>query len=185
MKRAGIVIGVGIVGYVIWRLFAYSTSAPVAATIGAVQELGSNIVTAITGWSSNRIPALYRGSIEVAEQRYGLPTGMLGRLLYQESHYRDDIINGTTRSRVGALGIAQFMPATAAWLGVDPLDPFASIDASAKYLASLYKQSGTWAKALAAYNWGIGNVQRKGLAAAPSETVAYYTSILNDIGMAA
>src|ERR1051325_8934184 len=43
---------------------------------------------------------------------------ILYRLLYQESRFRPEIINGTVRSSTGALGIAQFMPATAReWLG--------------------------------------------------------------------
>lgn len=48
----------------------------------------------------------------------------------------------------------------------------------------LYRQTGDWAQALAAYNWGIGNVRRKGLAAAPAETRNYYAGILADIGLA-
>jgi len=85
---------------------------------------------------------------------------------------------------VGALGIAQFMPATAADLGIDPLDPFQAIDGAGRYLASLYRMFGNWTQALAAYNWGAGNVQRKGLTNAPAETVAYYSSILADVNAA-
>src|SRR5215831_13304043 len=40
--------------------------------------------------------------------------------------------NPTARSGAGALGIAQFMPGTAAGLGVDPSDPYASLDAAAR-----------------------------------------------------
>jgi len=75
------------------------------------------------------------------------------------------------------------MPATAAEMGIDPLDPFAAIDAAARYLRSLYRQTGAWDKALAAYNWGIGNVQRKGIARAPTETQNYFRQILADIGL--
>jgi hypothetical protein len=126
----------------------------------------------------------YKEAIASAEVAQGLPQGMLGRLLYQESHYRQDIITGKTKSAVGALGIAQFMPATAAQLGINPLDPFQAIPAAAKYLRQLYDQTGSWDKALASYNWGIGNVKKKGLANAPAETKNYFTSILADIGLA-
>lgn len=129
-------------------------------------------------------PAEYAGMIAAAEAQYGLPTNMLARLLYQESHYRDDIIRGDVTSSAGALGIAQFMPGTADDLGIDPLDPVQAIPAAARYLRQQFNTFGDWAMALAAYNWGPGNVRRKGLDAAPIETRLYYSSILSDIGMA-
>lgn len=129
-------------------------------------------------------PQKYAGQIAEAEQRYGLPTDMLARLLWQECRYREEIITGRVRSPAGALGIAQFMPATARDLGIDPLDPAQAIDAAARYLAGLYRQFGNWTEALAAYNWGQGNVQRKGLDAAPAETTDYFTQILADVNSA-
>lgn len=110
--------------------------------------------------------------------RHGLPAGLLRRMAYQESRF-----NPSARSPVGALGILQFMPTTAAEFKINPLDPFASIEAAGKYMAQLKKSTGTWTGALAAYNWGIGNVQRKGLSAAPKETVAYM-AMAADVGVA-
>ena len=95
-----------------------------------------------------------------------------------------DIIDGHTKSPVGALGIAQFMPATAQQLGINPLDPFQAIDGAGRYLASLYRQTSSWSQALAAYNWGIGNVTRRGLDSAPTETRNYFTQILADVNNA-
>lgn len=129
-------------------------------------------------------PAKYAQAIANAESANSIPSGMLARLLYQESHYRESIISGSVTSPVGALGIAQFMPATARDMGINPLDPFQAIPAAARYLASLYRQTGTWTKALAAYNWGIGNVTRKGIASAPTETRNYYSQILADVNSA-
>lgn len=126
-------------------------------------------------------PAAYAATIAQAEQRHAIPQNMLARLLYQECRWREDIISGRLRSPAGAIGIAQFMPATARELGIDPLDPVQAIDAAGRYLASLYRKFGTWTQALAAYNWGQGNVQRKGLGAAPAETRAYYSEILADV----
>lgn len=123
----------------------------------------------------------YREAITRAEEQYGIPTSLLGRLLFQESHFRPDIINGTKRSSAGAIGIAQFMPGTARELGVDPLNADQAIAGAGRYLRQLYDRLGTWTEALAAYNWGIGNVKRKGLAAAPAETRAYVLEILNDV----
>lgn len=113
----------------------------------------------------------------------GVPRDVLYNLLYRESHFRDDIITGKTRSRVGALGIAQFMPATAIEeLGsVDAaLDPNRAIPGAARYLAKLIRVAGSIKKGVAAYNWGIGNVQRKGLDAAPLETQQYVAAIVGD-----
>ncbi|MDF3822335.1 lytic transglycosylase domain-containing protein [Leptospira sp. 96542] len=159
----------------------------VAVTVGALcavaalyyrDEIMTKATSVLALWKP---PGQYAGTIAATETRYGIPRDLLARLLYQESRYRVDIITGELRSPVGATGIAQFMPATAAELGIDPLNPTQSIDAAGKYLRSLYSSLGSWTKALAAYNWGIGNVQRKGLAVAPRETVNYYTQILADV----
>jgi len=129
----------------------------------------------------------YRPAISAAEIENGIPRGLLARLLYQESRYRTDIITGTTRSRTGAVGIAQFMPATAAEMGVNPLDPFSSINGAARYLARMFKQFGRWDYALMAYNWGPGNVAsyiRSGYGTRgqeiPKETTDYVAQITKD-----
>jgi soluble lytic murein transglycosylase-like protein len=76
------------------------------------------------------------------------------------------------------------MPATARDLGVDPLNPTSAIDGAGKYLRQLYDALGSWEKALAAYNWGVGNVTRKGMPAAPTETQNYIREILADVDVA-
>lgn len=71
------------------------------------------------------------------------------------------------RSRVGAMGLWQFMPATGKMYGMnansevdDRMDPELSTDAAAKYLKSLYRMFGDWEVAMAAYNCGPGNVRK-------------------------
>ncbi|TDQ16500.1 membrane-bound lytic murein transglycosylase D [Algoriphagus boseongensis] len=71
------------------------------------------------------------------------------------------------KSRVGAMGLWQFMPATGRMYGMhvnndvdDRMDPELSTDAAAKYLKSLYRMFGNWEVALAAYNCGPGNVRK-------------------------
>lgn len=151
---------------------------PATDDLGSIDGIMAAAKNLIGAW---RPPAKYAGTITSAEQAYNLPTDMLARLLWQESRYREDIITGATRSPAGAMGIAQFMPATAREMGINPLDPNQAIPAAAKYLSSLYRQTGTWAQALAAYNWGIGNVLRRGLGSAPTETRNYYSQILADV----
>jgi soluble lytic murein transglycosylase-like protein len=153
---------------------------------GALEDIGDSIVSsAVSVLGLWRAPERYAVAIADAERANGLPAFMLERLLYQESRYREDIITGAKRSPVGALGIAQFMPATAAEMRIDPLNPAQAIPAAARYLASLYRRFGNWSEALAAYNWGQGNVSRKGLEAAPRETRNYYSQILADVNSAA
>lgn len=71
------------------------------------------------------------------------------------------------RSHVGASGLWQFMPATGRHYGLEqtPLydgrhDIYAATDAALNYLEYLYGLFGDWSLALAAYNWGEGNVGR-------------------------
>ena len=96
--------------------------------------------------------------------------------------WRYSNITGKKRSSTGALGIAQFMPATAReWIGTEAaaLNPALALDGAARYLKWLYAQVGNdWTKAVAAYNWGIGNVKKKTLASAPTETKNYVKKIL-------
>lgn len=131
----------------------------------------------------------YRPAIAAAEARYGLPAGLLHRLIYQESRFRSDIINGTVVSPAGALGIAQIIPRFHP--GVDPLVPLDAIEYAARYLAELHERFGNWERALAAYNWGPGNLDRHLrehgtllLAALPAETRDYVIQITRDVAVA-
>lgn len=145
-------------------------------------------------WKINEYPK-YAEFISNIERKYGLPTDLLARLLYQESRYRTDVINGVNRSPAGALGIAQFMPSTAAWLHVDPLNPQDAINGAGQYLKYLYNRfTGNWQYALMAYNWGEGNVQhwingdinpRTGQPyTPPPETQNYFAQINSDVQIA-
>lgn len=176
-----IVLAGALLGVLAWQLYQQST----AVTAGdeesnPLTDLYDDMQSKFTGWPSGSEP--YQNTISAAAQSNGVPVSILAWLLWKESRYNPAIIDGTRRSRVGALGIAQFMPATAADEGIDPLDPSQAIPGAARYLARLYRATGTWAEALAAYNWGIGNVQRRGLDVAPAETVDYYTTILSKAG---
>jgi soluble lytic murein transglycosylase-like protein len=142
-----------------------------------------NMKSKFTNWPSGSDP--YQGAIVSACAQYGVPVSILSWLLWKESRYNPAIISGAKRSKVGAMGIAQFMPSTAAQIlgSADAaLDPAVAIPGAARYLSGLHASVGTWAEALAAYNWGIGNVQRKGIDAAPAETIDYYTDILSKAG---
>lgn len=117
--------------------------------------------------------------IQQAADQYGLDPAMFRRQLVAESG-----LNPNARSPAGALGVAQLMPGTARALGVDPMDPSQAIPAAANYMRqNLNRFGGDVDKALAAYNWGPGNVSAKGMAALPPETQAYIAKIRNEGGI--
>ncbi|WP_373522272.1 transglycosylase SLT domain-containing protein [Aquiflexum sp.] len=76
-------------------------------------------------------------------------------------------LNPKAKSRVGAMGLWQFMPATGKQYSLnvnrdidDRMDPEMSTEAAVKYLKSLHRMFGNWELALAAYNCGPGNVRK-------------------------
>lgn len=119
-------------------------------------------------------PALnaYFGQLE---GQYGLPPGLLDRVWAKESSRGAN----TRTSPKGAKGPFQFTDETAADYGLSPADvkdPRKAGAAAAHYLADLRTQfGGDLTMALAAYNWGPGNLKRQGLANAPAETQDYIT----------
>jgi len=103
-------------------------------------------------------------------KKYNLDPGLLKGIAETESQFKYD-----ARSPKGALGIMQLMPGTAKDMGVkDPFNPVQSIEGGAKYLRSLLNRyKGDTDKALAAYNWGMGNVDKSGVMSLPAETRNY------------
>jgi len=179
VRNAALIGAAGLLTYGAWLIWQQSQAQPEEFNgDGVGDQIVSKTVNLLRLW---RAPDQYAGMIERAERENGIPPMMLERLLYQESRYRADIISGAVRSPAGAVGIAQFMPATAVEMGIDPLKPEQAIPAAARYLRRLYNKFGNWSEALAAYNWGQGNVARKGIDAAPRETRNYYAQILADV----
>ena len=84
-----------------------------------------------------------------------MPEDLFLRLVQQESGW-----NPTAKSHKGAYGLAQLLPATARYLGVNPRDPAENLDGGAKYLKEQYRTFGSWRLALAAYNAGPGAVKK-------------------------
>ena len=109
------------------------------------------------------------------EAEKGIPENLLVGLLGAESAYREDIITGKVKSSAGAIGIGQFMLPTAKEYGINPLDPYASIEAAGRYLKSSYKTLGNWEDSLRSYNMGVGGVQKwkAGKRSLPKETEEY------------
>ncbi len=103
----------------------------------------------------------YMPIFEEALERHGLP---------RELRYLPVIESAlvpTAKSRAGAGGLWQFMPATGAGLGLEQnslvdmrFDPYKSSEAAAIYLKQLYSTYNDWSLAIAAYNCGPGNVNK-------------------------
>lgn len=114
------------------------------------------------------------------EQLYKLPTGLLRSVAIAESSGDPNAMSGA-----GAQGLFQLMPGTAKDLGLrgnDSFDPVKSAGAAAKYLSQLMKANGgDLEKALASYNWGIGNVQKHGMGLMPEETRNYIPRVLSNM----
>lgn len=119
-----------------------------------------------------------------AAAQYGVPAQLALAVANQESGLNPNLVN----ARSGASGVMQLMPATAAQLGVtDIMDAQQNVNAGVRYLAMMISQfNGDTVAAVAAYDWGPGNVSNaiatygagNWLAYAPSETQNYIASVL-------
>lgn len=119
----------------------------------------------------------YRDLFLAAGQRHGVDPLLLAAVARAESGY-----DPTAVSPAGAQGLMQIMPATAAGLGVDALDPAQAVDGAARYLAEQLESFGTVELALAAYNAGPGNVRRHGGIPPFTETRTYVTRVIDFMG---
>ncbi|MFP4891222.1 transglycosylase SLT domain-containing protein [Paraburkholderia sp. EG304] len=112
------------------------------------------------------------------EKQNGLPAGTLAAVAQVESGG-----NAAAVSPKGAMGLFQFMPATAREYGINAMDPAQAAGAAARKLGGLLQHyHGDLRMALAAYNWGEGNLDRKGMGAASAETRAYGPKVLAAMG---
>ncbi len=111
--------------------------------------------------------------INKASAQFGVSPDLIKAVIQTESSFNHQAV-----SPAGAQGLMQLMPATAKELGVDnPFDPEQNVMGGTRYLKSLLdRYEGDLDKALAAYNWGMGNLDRNpnGL---PAETRNYLSKV--------
>jgi soluble lytic murein transglycosylase-like protein len=120
------------------------------------------------------VPDQYAAPLAAAAQRWNVSATLLAAQLYAESGF-----NPFARSPAGAQGIAQFMPGTAAGLGLDdPFDAPRAIDAQAHLMRDLLRRFAAVPLALAAYNAGEAPVAACGCVPPYPETRAYVARIL-------
>lgn len=160
---------------------------------GAYQYANHAINSILPGWAGgatakrpeptkdgNALLGWMKPTLDKLEQVYRLPEGLLRSVAITESAGNPNAMSGA-----GAQGLFQLMPGTAKDLGLrgnEALDPVKSAQAAAKYLAQLLKaNNGDLPKALASYNWGIGNVQKHGMDLMPQETRNYIPRVLSNM----
>jgi len=122
----------------------------------------------------NNLRANIEQLIDQVAQDVGLSATLIRSVVSAESAFQPDAV-----SPVGAQGLMQLMPGTAADMGVaNSFDPQQNLLGGSRYLKQLLtKYDGDIDQALAAYNWGPGNVDRNGLEQLPTETRNYIAKV--------
>lgn len=140
---------------------AHQSNAPLVSTVvhAPVANLTAHSAQAQTAamsyTSSSQANDSYWNIAWNAAVNAGIDPNLFERQIQQESGF-----NPWAVSPAGAQGIAQFMPATAASMGVNVWDPTSALYGAANLMAQLSNQfGGNYAMALAGYNAGPGAVQ--------------------------
>jgi len=118
--------------------------------------------------------------VESAAVANSLPVAFLTRVIWRESNFDPAAVGPVTRYGTRALGIAQFMPESAAESGLaDPFDPVQALPKAAALLRQLAERFGNLGLAAAAYNAGSRRVQEwlAGSGYMPAETQRYVLAI--------
>lgn len=128
--------------------------------------------------------ARWRPLIDEASVRFSVPSHWIERVMRAESGGRTELGGRPIRSRKGAIGLMQLMPATWAdmrarlQLGDDPDNPRDNVLAGTLYLRMMYDRFG-YPGLFAAYNAGPGRYAAwlSGRQDLPDETIAYLSTV--------
>jgi len=159
--------------------YGYDAGPPPCTEAGnAVGVRGGDGATSGTAGLPAFVPDRFRAPLLRAATHWNVSAALLAAQLMAESNF-----NPFASSSAGALGIAQFIPSTAAAYGLtDPFDPVAAMDAQAHLMSDLIRQLGSPQLALAAYNAGPAPVEACHCVPAIPETAAYVSRILALLG---
>ncbi|GCF07426.1 lytic transglycosylase domain-containing protein [Dictyobacter arantiisoli] len=164
-----------------WNIVGRMDPAPQTKAPAQTNAPAQTTTTTTTANDTNLPQSQYVAIAQADATKYGISPVYFVRQIQQESGF-----NPYAYSPVGAVGIAQFLPSTAAGLGVNPYDPISALDGAARMMANLSNQyGGNYAKALAGYNAGSGAVDNavaiggaNWLSYMPAETQNYVAIIM-------
>lgn len=135
------------------------------------------------GIAYRETPSSISGIVDSAAQKYKVNPNLISAIIKKESTFKNGLTSGA-----GAKGYMQLMPATSKDMGVrNPNDPHQNIMGGTKYIRQMLERyKGDVELALAAYNWGMGNVDRvkrrygsSWKSHLPRETKDYVTKIMS------
>lgn len=118
-------------------------------------------------------PAQYQPMFVESGKRHKVDPNLLASIAKAESAYNPKAV-----SHAGAQGLMQFMPETAAGMGIDPWDEAQAIDGAARYIHAQYAKFGSIELALAAYNAGPNAVKKYGGIPPYKETQNYVKRVM-------
>jgi soluble lytic murein transglycosylase-like protein len=123
-------------------------------TDGPTESVSAVQPSKVTGETSSWLDPI----ISKAAQKYGVDAGLIKAVIKAESDFNPEAV-----SHAGARGLMQLMPGTARSLGVtDSFDPEQNVMGGTRFLKDLlHRYDGNVDSALAAYNWGPGNVDKR------------------------
>jgi hypothetical protein len=153
-NRRRLAIGAGL-------LASMAAATPRALNYARNHRASNPIEADVSTTSDFRLPGLDREALDAvigeASAAYGVSPDLVKAVIQTESQFDPMAV-----SPVGALGLMQLMPVTAAYLGVaDPFDPRQNVNGGVKYLSMLLDRfNGNVALALAGYNAGPTAVAR-------------------------
>jgi soluble lytic murein transglycosylase-like protein len=169
----------------VW-LLTRSRQGSTAADSQSLLTSGIDTVNAaVSGWKNVGQGPKWLPLLSQAELDFGIPTDLLARIAYQESHFRQEIIDGSLASPAQALGLMQLEPAYFASVRVPKpftdADTTAQIQEAAQAIVTDFETLGDWQLTVAAYDAGLGAVQKyKGIPPF-SETQKYVAAVTADV----
>jgi soluble lytic murein transglycosylase-like protein len=137
-------------------------------------------------WKNAGQAQVYMHALNEAEVQFKIPTDLLARIAYQESSFRPGVISGAIKSSANCVGLMQLNPVYYPHAGESAI---ADIQSAAQLLVGNYDRFKDWQVAVAAYNWGGGNVHHEYakdadkyvLADMPTQTQNYVREVLADV----